>query len=131
MPLDNNQLTSLPPEIGSLINLRYLRLSGNQLTSLPSEIGSLTELGDIQIKNNELTSVPPEIAGFPELYVLYLDGNSIVGDITTSLLPHVGENIALQLSDGVGVGNGCLTVTDSGLRTWLNSADPAWNEECV
>ena len=37
-------LTSLPSEIGNLINLRELDCSGNELTSLPSEIGNLINL---------------------------------------------------------------------------------------
>jgi Leucine-rich repeat (LRR) protein len=39
--LGNNQLTSLPPEIGHLSSLQILNLEHNQLTSLPSEVGRL------------------------------------------------------------------------------------------
>jgi Leucine-rich repeat (LRR) protein len=39
-----NQLTSLPPEIGELVNLEKLYVSSNQLTSLPSDIGKLVNL---------------------------------------------------------------------------------------
>ena len=40
--LSNNQLTTLPAEIGNLINLRGLALRNNQLITLPAEIGNLT-----------------------------------------------------------------------------------------
>ena len=45
LQLGDNQLTSLPAEIGQLTSLMVLDLRGNQLTSLPAEIGQLTSLG--------------------------------------------------------------------------------------
>ena len=53
----NNQLTSLPAEIGLLTNLRVLYCSSNELASLPAEIGSLTNLQNLYCNNNQLTSV--------------------------------------------------------------------------
>jgi hypothetical protein len=52
--LNNNQLTSLPPEIGKLTNLTELYLNNNQLTSLPPEIGKLTNLKDLTLWRNQL-----------------------------------------------------------------------------
>ncbi len=37
--LNGNKLTSLPVEMGRLINLRKVNLSANQLRELPSTIG--------------------------------------------------------------------------------------------
>ena len=52
---------SIPPEIGSLTNLRHLYLYNNQLTgSIPSEIGNLTNLTRLYLENNQLTEVIPE-----------------------------------------------------------------------
>ena len=52
---------SIPPEIGSLTNLRHLYLYNNQLTgSIPSEIGNLTNLTRLYLENNQLTGVIPE-----------------------------------------------------------------------
>ena len=42
--LYSNQLTSVPPEIGELTELRRLWLDRNQLTHLPKEISKLTRL---------------------------------------------------------------------------------------
>ena len=40
--LSNNQLQSIPPEIGQLHMLQKLYLYNNQLQSIPPEIGQLT-----------------------------------------------------------------------------------------
>jgi Leucine-rich repeat (LRR) protein len=68
--VSNNQLTSLPPELGLLVNLKRLnvRLSrqmdrdltavsrfqvdDNQLTLLPPEIGRLTQLEWLSVRNS-------------------------------------------------------------------------------
>ncbi|NDJ26227.1 leucine-rich repeat domain-containing protein, partial [Nostoc sp. B(2019)] len=42
LPLSNNQLSSLPPEISQLSNLTTLYLDNNQLSSLPPEISQLS-----------------------------------------------------------------------------------------
>ena len=44
LDLSNNQLSSLPPEIGKLTSLQSLELWTNQLSSLPPEIGKFTSL---------------------------------------------------------------------------------------
>ena len=70
-------MTSLPPEIGNLINLQTLLLNGNQLNTLPSEIGSLTNLRKLTINQNKLTSVPSEIEKLVHLQNLRLDRNRL------------------------------------------------------
>ena len=59
--LYNNQLNSLPVEIGNLINLQYLDLVNNQLNSLPVEIGNLINLQYLDLDNNQLNSLPIEL----------------------------------------------------------------------
>ena len=53
LDLSGNQLSEVPPELGSLSSREWLDLSGNQLSGVPPELGSLsrleslaTELGD-------------------------------------------------------------------------------------
>ena len=61
LDLRDNELTSLPAEIGQLTSLVGLWLGDNQLTSLPAEIGQLTSLEMLYLQNNKQTSVPAEI----------------------------------------------------------------------
>jgi len=76
--LDNNQLTSLPPEIKSLHVFEELCLNNNQLTSLPPEIGQLTGLRRLSLENNRLISLPPELRFLTNLQRLDLAGNPLI-----------------------------------------------------
>ena len=90
-----NGLTSLPSEIGRLINLQVLDCTGNELISLPSEIGSLTNLQRLYCSNNQLTSLPSQIGRLTNLQVLYCySGNQL-----TSLPPEIGYLANLQELD--------------------------------
>lgn len=80
--LSNIQLSSLPPQIGTLTNLAILDLSNNQLSSLPPEIAKLTELTNLDLNNNQLTCFPPEITNLTNLIFLDLRDNQL-----TSLPP--------------------------------------------
>jgi internalin A len=75
--LDKNQLTTLPPEIGQLSNLEYLELHSNKITSLPAEIGNLTNLRTLDLRGNELESLPAEIGNLTNLETLDLGGNEL------------------------------------------------------
>jgi Leucine-rich repeat (LRR) protein len=59
--LRDNQLTSVPAEIGQLTSLERLDLDGNQLTTVPAEIGQLRSLKQLWLHGNALTSVPAAI----------------------------------------------------------------------
>jgi hypothetical protein len=50
LTIKNNQLTSIPPEISKLENLKKLDLSGNQITQLPRELGELKNLKSLTLK---------------------------------------------------------------------------------
>jgi Leucine-rich repeat (LRR) protein len=67
-----NQLTTLPSEIGQLINLRELWCVGNQLTTLPSEIGQLINLRVLSCFENQLTRLPSEIYQLINLESLFI-----------------------------------------------------------
>ena len=63
--LENNQLTSLPAEIGKLEKLERLYLDNNELTSLPAEIGKLEKLEELDLINNPIPK--EEIENLKEL----------------------------------------------------------------
>ncbi|SVE48815.1 uncharacterized protein METZ01_LOCUS501669, partial [marine metagenome] len=82
--LENNQIKGeIPPEIGQLDNLEYLFLSNNQLTGgIPSEIGNLPNLQVLALGYNQLTgSVPSEIGNLINLFDLWLADNQLTGTI--------------------------------------------------
>jgi len=89
----HRELTSLPPEIGNLTNLRRLTLSG-QLTGLPSEIGNLINLQYLNISGNKLITLPPEIGNLINLEHLNISGNQLV-----NLPPTIGKLTKLKWLD--------------------------------
>ena len=57
----NSLVGAVPPEIGELINLRYLGLGSNQLTgTLPPEVGNLTRLEVLTLTGNRLWGPLPD-----------------------------------------------------------------------
>ncbi|MCF7799898.1 hypothetical protein K9L05_03770 [Candidatus Babeliales bacterium] len=77
LSLFRNQLMSLPVEIGNLTRLNYLTLFENQLSSLPAEIGNLTNLNYLGLSNNQFTSLPAEIGNLTGLVRLCLSKNQL------------------------------------------------------
>ena len=62
--LENNELTgSIPPEMGELAGINYIRLENNQLSGpIPADIGGLTKLQRLDLENNQLSGpIPAEL----------------------------------------------------------------------
>lgn len=70
-----NNLYSLPPELYSLTNLRYLNLSSCQIDSLSKDIKKLKKLKELNLSKNRLEYLPEEILSLSELEILNLSGN--------------------------------------------------------
>ncbi|CEP02987.1 hypothetical protein PBRA_009205 [Plasmodiophora brassicae] len=70
LSLDNNQLQSIPAEIGQLTSLECLALDNNQLQSIPAEIGQLTSLKTLNLENNQLRAIPAELSQLTSLKYL-------------------------------------------------------------
>ena len=79
-------LESLPAEIGQLTSLEGLHLGENKLTSLPAEIGQLTSLTELDLNGNQLASLPATIGQLTSLKKLHLAGNQL-----TSLPAEIGQ----------------------------------------
>lgn len=77
LDLPGLQLTTVPVELGQLVNLTRLDLSNNQLTSIPAELGQLANLTVLALYNNQLTSIPAELGQLANLESLFLDNNQL------------------------------------------------------
>lgn len=76
LDLSTQHLKFLPPEIGSLKNLKMLYLDFNQIRTLPEELKSLTQLETLSLNHNSLTSIPESIQ-LPKLKRLELRYNKL------------------------------------------------------
>jgi Leucine-rich repeat (LRR) protein/putative cell wall-binding protein len=121
-----NSMTSLPPEIGNLSNLRNLDISDMNLMSLPATFANLGKFDVLIAYRNHFTTIPDWIGNLP-LSSLHLSYNQLTGDITTPMSGIRDTAVQLYLSDGPG-GNSCLTVTDPALGWWLSAMDRYWDE---
>ena len=64
--LSDNELTTLPPEIGKLTNLTLLVLRGNPLTSMPPEVLALPGTTEIVVDQKQMEAIP-ELQGWPNV----------------------------------------------------------------
>ncbi|MGI4762895.1 MAG: leucine-rich repeat-containing protein kinase family protein [Janthinobacterium lividum] len=73
--LTDNELASLPPEIGRCPQLQKLMLAGNRLRHLPAELAQCTNLELLRIAANELAELPSWLLAMPRLSWLAYAGN--------------------------------------------------------
>ena len=73
----NNNITSLPSQIGILTTLETISASGNYLTSIPSSITSLENLEELRLNDNAITELPVNINSLDKLEKLYVQGNEL------------------------------------------------------
>ena len=88
LALRGNDLTGeIPPELGSLTNLKELALFGNRLSGeIPSELGGLVNLKELVLSGNELSGeIPPDLARLVKLEGLDLSDNQLSGEIPSEL----------------------------------------------
>ena len=83
----NLLIGSIPAELGSLSNLKSLRMSGNDLGgSIPNELGNLTALINLELHDNNLIgSIPTEVGKLSKLTWLELSKNDLSGPIPAEL----------------------------------------------
>ncbi|CAN6459436.1 unnamed protein product [Victoria cruziana] len=78
--------SSLPPEIGNLLNLKILWLSNcNLIGSIPESVGGLVELRDFDLSQNGLSGVIPlNISGMRSVEQIELYSNHLTGSLPES-----------------------------------------------
>ena len=88
LALDQRGLRGLiPPELGSLTELRVLSLSNNQLSGIiPPQLGNLSNLEWLYVPQNQLSGpIPPNLGDLSNLKILFLDENQLSGQIPPEL----------------------------------------------
>jgi len=84
-------LTSLPPEIGLLSELKKLDLADNRLENLPREIEGLVSLNILELWRNKLTDLPLELQNLGNLIELLLYQNPGLKLTDEALGPSISE----------------------------------------
>jgi len=97
--LSNNNLKTLPSQMGQMVNLKTLKLDHNQLQgSLIAEIRKMP-LESLDVSNNNMTGVPAEVGQLTKLKTLNYSYNQI------SALPNEIVNIKNNLLTLILTGN--------------------------
>jgi Protein tyrosine and serine/threonine kinase/Leucine rich repeat len=86
--LTDNQVESLPPEIGNCTRLQKLMLAGNQLRALPVELSACTRLELLRLAANRLSELPAWLPSLPRLSWLAYAGNPFSDALETTALMH-------------------------------------------
>src|SRR3990167_10648986 len=120
--LEDKELTSIPKEIGNLVNLINLYLNDNKLTSIPKEIGNLVKLTYINLKYNKLTSLPREIGNLTNLATLFLGENEL------TLIPKEIGNLINLFTLGLNMNELTLIPKEIGNLVKLNYLNLNWNK---
>lgn len=71
-------LKFFPPEIGELVNLTYVDLSGASIEELPSTIGELVNLTYLNLSDTKIKELPSQIEKLENLELLNLSGTEII-----------------------------------------------------
>lgn len=85
--LRNNLVGTIPPQLGQLLHLEYLRLRGNGLSGpIPPELGNLENLETLNLRENRLSGpIPAELGNLQNLDTLSLYVNRLSGRIPPEL----------------------------------------------
>ncbi|XP_048368053.1 E3 ubiquitin-protein ligase LRSAM1 [Sphaerodactylus townsendi] len=77
LDLHDNQLTSLPADIGQLTSLQVLNVERNLLKALPHSIGDLVQLQTLNVKGNKLKELPAALSNLRSLRTLDISENQV------------------------------------------------------
>ena len=106
--LTDNQLESLPAELGSCTRLQKLMLAGNRLQTLPDSLASLQRLELLRIAANRLDALPDWLTELPRLAWMAFAGNPF-SDVSETVilrqhpLPPIARD-SIELGEVLGQG---------------------------
>jgi tRNA A-37 threonylcarbamoyl transferase component Bud32 len=83
--LTDNQIDTLPDELGNCSHLQKLMLAGNKLTSLPTSLKRCVNLELIRFSSNCLTKFPSQLLNLPHLAWMAFSDNPFCADSSQSL----------------------------------------------
>ncbi|XP_078574387.1 leucine-rich repeat-containing protein 40-like isoform X4 [Branchiostoma floridae x Branchiostoma japonicum] len=92
--VSHNKLQSLPPELCHLTNLLYLHVDYNKLTELPNDLGTLEHIEDLDLSHNELATLPPSIGYVSRLTKFNASNNKLA-----NLPPEIGDLHNIRVLD--------------------------------
>jgi len=84
--LTNNQIETLPAELGRCSHLQKLMLAGNRLHHLPESMAALHQLELLRISANQFTALPEWLLHLPRLSWLAFAGNPFCADLEAEAL---------------------------------------------
>jgi len=122
----NNEFTgALPPDFCDLVNLEYLNLGNNLFTgSIPSCIGGFTSLDYLNMggnpNTNNFTGAFPNFSALINLEDLYLQGNSLTGQMPAYLANLPNLNILKIQNNNL---SGCYDIALFSLCSQLNPSN--------
>ena len=76
LKLKGRNIKTLPPGIGEL-RLRFIRLHENEIDSLPEEMGKMLSLVHLMLRNNRIEYIPESFGNLTHLEHLDLSGNKL------------------------------------------------------
>jgi hypothetical protein len=121
--LTDNQIETLPPEIGRCTRLQKCMLAGNRLTTLPPDMANCTGLELLRLSANCLTELPAFLLSLPKLSWLAYAGNPFFESegapvLHRDAMPNMAwQNLQIQHQ----LGEGASGVIHQAL--WQNGAD--------
>ncbi|XP_078282280.1 E3 ubiquitin-protein ligase LRSAM1 isoform X2 [Rhinoraja longicauda] len=77
LDLHDNQLSSLPEDMGQLTALQVLNVEQNHLKSVPNSLTTLAQLQTLNLKGNRIQKLPESLSGLKSLRTLDLSQNRI------------------------------------------------------
>lgn len=123
--LTDNQIETLPEELGQCDRLQKLMLAGNKLHSLPDSLSNCRQLQLLRVSANRLVEFPERLLSLPKLAWLAFSGNPFCSHSKT---PVEAKQYALRdIAIGETLGQGASGVISR--ASWLRNTDAALPRE--